>query len=85
MNKIKQMLGVLGVISSVSAFALFGLGDSKTTGEVSLLPQVNEKSADECVIPAFAKAIGHEDQWLLHNGCPARVAGIDTEAKNQAE
>ena len=29
-----------------------------------------EKTAQECEIPAFAKAIGHEDKWLLHNGCP---------------
>jgi hypothetical protein len=21
------------------------------------------------VVPAFAKAIGHEEKWKLHNGC----------------
>ncbi len=31
-----------------------------------------KKTADECEIPAFAKAIGHEDLWLKHNGCPPR-------------
>jgi hypothetical protein len=30
------------------------------------------KTPEGCEIPAFAKAIGHEDKWLLHNGCPPR-------------
>ena len=25
--------------------------------------------AERCTVPAFAKAIGHEEQWKLHNGC----------------
>lgn len=26
-------------------------------------------SASDCVVPEFAKLIGHEEQWKLHNGC----------------
>ena len=25
--------------------------------------------AERCTVPAFAKAIGHEDKWKLHNNC----------------
>jgi hypothetical protein len=25
--------------------------------------------AERCQVPAFAKAIGHEAQWKLHNNC----------------
>jgi hypothetical protein len=25
--------------------------------------------AERCKVPAFAKAIGHEAQWKLHNNC----------------
>jgi hypothetical protein len=40
-----------------------------------------EKIAKDCEIPAFAKAIGHEDKWLLHNGCPPRKDAKKNEAK----
>lgn len=40
-------------------------------------PQKNdEKTAaqkaeeERCKVPAFAKAIGHEELWKKHNGCP---------------
>jgi hypothetical protein len=26
-------------------------------------------SGKDCTVPAFAKAIGHEEMWKLHNGC----------------
>ena len=40
----------------------------------SKIEEINasDKTAEECEIPAFAKAIGHEDLWLKHNGCPPR-------------
>jgi hypothetical protein len=25
--------------------------------------------AERCKVPEFAKKIGHEQQWKLHNGC----------------
>ncbi|MCF8210628.1 MAG: DUF4395 domain-containing protein [Rhodoferax sp.] len=28
------------------------------------------REMERCQVPAFAKAIGHEAQWKLHNGCP---------------
>ena len=29
----------------------------------------NKADEDRCKVPAFAKAIGHEQQWKQHNGC----------------
>lgn len=26
-------------------------------------------ASTDCEVPAFAKALGHEDEWKLHNGC----------------
>lgn len=33
-----------------------------------------EQIAEEerCTVPAFAIAIGHEEMWKKHNGCPAK-------------
>lgn len=30
---------------------------------------VGEASAQDCTVPEFAKRMGHEAQWKLHNGC----------------
>ncbi|BAS68181.1 hypothetical protein [Bathymodiolus septemdierum thioautotrophic gill symbiont] len=60
----KKLFILLALVFSISAVALFGFGDDNA--------KVKEKTAEACEIPAFAKAIGHEDQWLLHNGCPPK-------------
>lgn len=70
MKKISTVLGVLTLVSSLSVMALFGLGEDKK--EVNSQTGAAEKTDKDCEIPAFAKAIGHEDMWLLHNGCPPR-------------
>jgi len=67
MNNLKIGLAVSVLTLSFSASALFGLGEDEKGSESEAV-----KTAEECEIPAFAKAIGHEDQWLLHNGCPPR-------------
>lgn len=49
-----------------------GFDDMATLEEMGLKPTPGETSAAEaerCQVPAFAKAIGHEAQWKLHNGC----------------
>lgn len=36
------------------------------------MPEMSATAADgakDCTVPAFAKAIGHEEMWKLHNGC----------------
>jgi hypothetical protein len=32
-------------------------------------PPVDAAEAKRCTVPAFAKAMGHEDKWKLHNNC----------------
>lgn len=32
-------------------------------------PQVDAAEAERCKVPDFAKAMGHEDKWKLHNNC----------------
>ena len=77
MKKISTVLGVLTLLSSLSALAIFGLGEDKKESNSQAKPQ--EKTDKDCEIPAFAKAIGHEDMWLLHNGCPPREKKENTD------
>lgn len=49
-----------------------GFDEMATLEEMGLKPTAGAVSADEakrCEVPSFAKAIGHEAQWKLHNGC----------------
>lgn len=74
MKNIKIVLTAFVLTLSFATLALFGIGgDKKET--------TKEKTAEECKIPAFAKAIGHEDLWLKHNGCPPR----ETSGKEKVE
>lgn len=61
MKNLKGLLILLALVLGFSAFVWFYFDEEKTP-----------KTANDCEIPTFAKAIGHEDQWLLHNGCPPR-------------
>lgn len=77
MKKLKALFAGFIFVLSINALALFGLGEdpeSDTTHASNAALQATEKTAEECEIPAFAKAIGHEDLWLKHNGCPPREA-----------
>ncbi|CAC9625807.1 hypothetical protein [uncultured Gammaproteobacteria bacterium] len=67
MKKLKTLFSLLAFILSFNTMALLGFSEDKKDTEAN-----KEKTAEECEIPTFAKAIGHEDQWLLHNGCPPR-------------
>jgi hypothetical protein len=33
------------------------------------LPHQDAAEVERCTVPEFAKKIGHEQQWKLHNGC----------------
>jgi hypothetical protein len=51
---------------------LQGFDDMATLEEMGLKPTPGASSAAEaerCRVPAFAKAIGHEQMWKQHNGC----------------
>ena len=68
MKGIRYVLAISWTLIALGAIAVFGLSDNK---EVKTSDTI-EKTVEECEIPAFAKAIGHEDLWLKHNGCPPR-------------
>ncbi|CAB5501566.1 hypothetical protein BTHERMOSOX_179 [Bathymodiolus thermophilus thioautotrophic gill symbiont] len=70
MKNIKKFTVLLMLIFTTAVTASwFGSGEDKKDTETKAN---KEKTAEECEIPTFAKAIGHKDQWLLHNGCPPR-------------
>lgn len=71
MKKIRILFAISWTMIALGAFAVFGLDDDDKYEEA----KVSDKTAEECEIPAFAKAIGHEDLWLKHNGCPPREEG----------
>ena len=68
MKKIRILFALSWTLIALGAVAVFEFGDDNAQDKQT----VKEKTAEECEIPAFAKAIGHEDMWLLHNGCPPR-------------
>jgi hypothetical protein len=35
----------------------------------AVAPPMDAAEAERCKVPEFARAIGHEDQWKLHNNC----------------
>lgn len=39
------------------------------TGQALPAASPNPAEAQRCEVPAFAKAMGHEEKWKLHNGC----------------
>jgi Domain of unknown function (DUF4395) len=54
-----------------TAFWVGGLGP-QATASATAAPQtpIDPAEAERCKVPDFAKAIGHEDKWKLHNNCP---------------
>ncbi|CAC9579930.1 hypothetical protein BHECKSOX_1401 [Bathymodiolus heckerae thiotrophic gill symbiont] len=76
MKGIRYLFAMSWTIIALGAFAVFGLSDDDKEAKAS---DAVEKTADECEIPAFAKAIGHEDLWLKHNGCPPREESDKTD------
>lgn len=66
--------GTLGIVA-VYLVLMVGVGVTLDTGPLRTLSAqraavTGESSADRCVVPAFAKFLGHEDKWKQHNNCP---------------
>ena len=81
MKNIKR-LAVLFVLIVFTVAAILWLNSSNDKKDASKEEGVLEtKTPKGCEIPAFAKAIGHEDKWLLHNGCPPRKDAKKNQAK----
>ena len=41
-----------------------------SSGASALPAPVSPANEERCRVPEFAKKLGHEDKWKLHNGCP---------------
>ena len=63
MKNVNRVLIAFAIATSVNAYA--------GTNENS---KAQEKSAQDCQAPSWAIAIGHEQKWKLHNGCPTDEA-----------
>ncbi len=47
-----------------------GFDEFATVEEMGLTGVAGESNAERCEVPAFARFLGHEDQWKKHNNCP---------------
>lgn len=71
------LLLFVGAISAAKGWVddtgpMGGFDDMATLEEMGLQPTPGAPSgadSERCQVPAFAKALGHEDQWKRHNGC----------------
>ena len=69
MKKIRILFAISWTFIALGAFAVFGLGESDGKDHQES-ENTTTKTEQECEVPSFAKAIGHEELWLKHNGCP---------------
>ena len=66
-----RKLFILSILTlSFASLALFGIGEDKKDVDTDK-GTVKAKTIEECEAPGWAKTIGHEQQWKLHNGCPS--------------
>ena len=65
-------LGVLAVFAAgvwAAAHWVYASGPAPAPGLAAAAPLVDAAEAERCKVPEFAKAIGHEAKWKLHNNC----------------
>ena len=75
-NNITKSQLVIFILFLVSVFFIFNFFSKNTSGESSpslqrqsISSEDSAKEANRCRVPDFAKAIGHEEKWKLHNNC----------------
>jgi hypothetical protein len=68
--------GVVAVLYLVALVGIWQVVYHHPSGQVegaaltpSLSGAIDAAEAERCTVPAFAKAIGHEAMWKLHNNC----------------
>ena len=62
MNGLKRLFAILWTLIALDAAAQ-EQQDKQSAAE-------STKTSEECQAPKWAIAIGHEQMWKLHNGCP---------------
>ena len=73
MNKISGAMTALVLLVTMSGAYADSPIEEKKVEPTQAAVEVEEKTAKainkECEAPGWAKAIGHEEKWKLHNGC----------------
>ena len=70
-----QVAIVAAFVGLVGAVAVWGAGNDPRAAalqaNVTASPQtpIDPAEAERCKVPEFAKALGHEEKWKLHNNC----------------
>lgn len=68
------MMAFLGVVGAVGQWVYRDAPPDARLPEHAMqgspAAPVNPAEATRCQVPAFAKAMGHEDKWKQHNNCP---------------
>lgn len=66
----KTSLAQLGVVASILVMIGFAVPNLAGLPSPNMsLSQSRDGKEKDCTVPRFAKLIGHEEQWKLHNGC----------------
>lgn len=74
---IQVVVGAQVAIAVIYVAMLFVLGpvlysatpQSRIVDTEKQAPQVGQSEEERCRVPEFAKKMGHEEKWKLHNGC----------------
>lgn len=61
------MLKTILILSISSFYLLTASANEDMKSQNKTAEQLAEE--ERCTVPAFAKAIGHEELWKKHNGC----------------
>jgi hypothetical protein len=72
-SKSQLLILVLFVASVATLFNYFSSSSAEptlsTTPNEVINKEIDAKEAERCKVPDFAKAMGHEEKWKLHNNC----------------
>ena len=63
------VLLVYGLGVGAVAHAVYGAGAPSASLSAAVPAAIDPAEAERCKVPEFAKAIGHEEKWKLHNNC----------------
>lgn len=61
--------GVFAIAQWVYSTAPKRVGDLSSESETQPTAPVDPAEVERCKVPDFAKAMGHEEKWKLHNNC----------------
>jgi hypothetical protein len=65
------IVAIFAVVIGAVAQWVYSTGPQKPTGvsQAATAAPMDPAEAERCKVPDFAKALGHEEKWKLHNNC----------------